>query len=330
MRLRAFRHIALSTIGLVLTLTGARADLYLRLLPAAVSGPETGLAVDQTSDVKISAPGGTEATVDTPPGKDHRRSESMDEQGAAVVTGPGRSKSAAEFEVRDNLDIFVTQGRALLTGKGRTGEVYSLWFDENNGTFRVLDATRQAYFEVLPEYFKRVEIDRRRRQTNLEARLKTRPPEQHAKLIEFVEQLEQRLYGGAPPVLPEHRSLNATDRIGPYPCMRWQVVRDETIIRELCVATQAALKVGDEDWAVLQAMHRVGSAIAGSSGLGARLIPRFVLDLGEGIPIQIKYLEPVLTEKVLVLQSMSRTPIEPATVLSYGKYRKMPLPTVSY
>jgi hypothetical protein len=74
-------------------------------------------------------------------------------------------------------------------------------------------------------------------------------------------------------------------------------------------------------------MHRIGKEIAASTAIGARLIPRFVLDLVVGIPVKITYLEPGTKIKDLVLQQVSNKKIALDKMVGYQLYPKLPLPS---
>ncbi len=242
---------------------------------------------------------------------------------AGAQTGP---EPADTPQLRGNLDIFVAQGRALLSGTGRSGQEYSIWFNSVDDTFHVLERSHNGVFEVSRTSFDALEAGRQRLRQDRDARLAKSPQKDHEKIKRFAASLDKRLYG-ARPQLAQYHATEKKDHSGIYSCTRTEVVVAQRKIRELCSTNHTDLNIADSDWSVLDRMQRVGKEIATSTAIGARLIPRFVLDLAHGIPIKIKYLEPGTNSNDLVLQQVSNKKIALDKMASYQAYRKLPLPT---
>ncbi len=231
----------------------------------------------------------------------------------------------ADANVRGNLDVHITQGQAMLTGYSGSGAEHVVWFDSKDQTFRILDGSGAAFFEVSPSWFQSFDEGRKRLQRELQVKLKNAPPEDHKKIISFAQGLEKRLYGTRP-VMSAYRRAGVEDRVGMYSCSRTEVVREQKKIRELCLAAPEALNIETADWEVMHKMHAAGEAIFTASTMGAQLIPRIALDLGYGIPIEIRYSEPSLDSKRLLLQEVSRKKIPREKVTGYQALKKVPLP----
>ncbi len=225
-----------------------------------------------------------------------------------------------------NLDIFVAQGRALLTGKARSGQEYSIWFNSADGTFHVLERSHRGVFEVSRASFAALEAGRQRLRRDRDAKIAKSPQQDHEKIKRFADGLETRLFG-ARPRLAEYRTTDNKVNSGTYACTRTEVVVDQRKIRELCSTKHSELNIADNDWSVLAKMHRIGKEIAAATDIGARLIPRFVLDLAHGVPVKINYLEPGARVKDLVLQQVSNKKIALDKLVGHQAYRNLPLPT---
>ncbi len=234
-------------------------------------------------------------------------------------------ETADNPQLRGNLDIFVAQGRALLSGRGRSGQEYSIWFNSVDDTFHVLERSHKGVFEVSRTSFDALEAGRQRLRQDRDARLAKSPRKDHEKIKHFAASLEKRLYG-ARPQLAQYHATEKKDQSGIYSCTRTEVVVEQRKIRELCSTNHTDLNIADNDWSVLDKMHRVGKEIATSTAIGARLIPRFVLDLAPGIPVKIQYLEPGTNGKDLVLQHVSTKKIARDKMAGYQSYRTLPLP----
>lgn len=241
----------------------------------------------------------------------------------AAQAGP---ESADATRVRGNLDVFVAQGRALLSGAGRTGQEYAIWFNSGDGTFYILERSHKGVFEVSRASFETLEAGRRRLRQDRDARIAKSPQKDHDKIKRISDSLEERLFG-ARPRLAEYHATTKKDKSGGYSCTRTEVVVERRKIRELCSTNHTDLNIADDDWSVLEKMHRIGREIAASAAVGTRLIPRFVLDLAHGIPVKIDYLQPGSEGKDLVLQQLSNKKIARDKLVGYQAYRILPLPT---
>ncbi len=239
--------------------------------------------------------------------------------------GPIATQPLDAPPLRGNLDIFVAHGRVLLSGTGRSGREYSVWFNSADDTFHVLERSHKGVFEVSPATFSETEAGRQRLQQDRDERLGKSPPKDHEKIRSFADTLEQRLYG-ARPRLAQYRATGKPDRSGAYSCTRTDVLLEQRKLRELCTTNYTDLNIDADDWSVLEQMHRVGKEIATTTAIGARLIPRFVLDLAQGIPVTIKYLEPATNSTDLILQRVSKERIARDIMAGYQAYRKLPLP----
>lgn len=287
MRLGITVRLLLALAYLALLIPGAKADLFIRYLP-----PE----IPDTSD---------KAQTDT----------------------GGALNASLSGEIRNNLDIYITGGRALLTGKGNSGQEYSLWFDGGSRIFRIFDNTRQGYFELHPNVFQNSKRLREGLRKALGNKLKNSPEKDHKKIIESSKRMEERVLGGAAPAeIPEYRDTEVQTRVGQYLCHKWEVISEDEKIRDLCVLTHSELGIDDKDWAVLKKMHHTGVSIAETADLGSRLIPRIVLDLGNGIPIEMRYFDQELNGKILRLTKFSRKKLNSKIVTGYAEYRRFPTP----
>ncbi len=233
--------------------------------------------------------------------------------------------AAASDEIRGNLDIYVAQGKVMLSGTSSTGREYRFWFEGEGQTFRVLDESGAGFFELTPSLFRSFDEGRQRLQRELATKLKKAPAEDHEKIILFTRGLERRLYGTRPS-LSAYRPTGIQGRVGEYSCSWTEVIRHEMTVRELCLADAATLRIENADHEVLRTMHRAGEAIFAAADMGARLIPRIVLDLGHGIPIHNRYREPELARKRLTLQHVSRDTIPQKKIAGYEELKKFPSP----
>ena len=93
----------------------------------------------------------------------------------------------AEGRVYDNLDIYVSSGRVLMTGWNISGTTYSIWFDGQDGSFRVYDQEKQGYYLFSPRTFEADRVRQAGFRTEMESRLKGVPEQQRDAMRRFLQ-----------------------------------------------------------------------------------------------------------------------------------------------
>jgi hypothetical protein len=210
----------------------------------------------------------------------------------------------------DNLDLYVTSTRVLMTGRGHDARTYSVWYDSAKDNFTLLDAQRKGYFELRASMFDGLKQQQAQLRADMEQQLQTSPPENHAKIRSFVEHLEAKQYGGPPLGEIRFTAAGGTSTVAGYNCDKYDVFVGETKARELCVAKYETLGVGRGDRGILDQMHQTALALAGSVRRVADMMPRFPVDMPDGLPLEIVYLNPTGKPTKLILAAVEKKRIE--------------------
>ncbi len=194
-----------------------------------------------------------------------------------------------------------------------TGTAYSAYFDSATEAFQIVHPHRDGYFSLRLKdllAMKRSWNEARKMLAKAEGLAKT---EAQTAELQQMSDMHDKLYGGGPATAPSYQfSENVTDVAG-YPCKKGKVLRDSVLIREVCVARHDDLQIDAVDQHTLAEMNRVAFAIANSVRAGAAQIPRFALDVRDGVPVSSTYLDQPKRPRTLRLFEIVRKDIPPAT-----------------
>jgi hypothetical protein len=239
-------------------------------------------------------------------------------------TPDGKPASAT---TTDNLDLYVGATNILMTGRGPGGKTYSVWYDSAKDAFILLDEQRKGYFELKESMFNGLKEQQARLREDLNNQLQTLPPEKHAKAIEFVEQLERKEYGG-PPVEPIRFEATKTgETVLGHNCNNVDVFVGDVKAREVCIASYKTLKISPSDQTSLAQMHDTALALSQSVRRVADMLPRFGVDLVDGIPLSVRYLAPAGTSgKPLILSEISKQKFDEKRFALPPGYKPVSLP----
>ncbi len=211
-------------------------------------------------------------------------------------------------------EVFVSDGRVLLKGDAADGTTHRVWFDAAADTIRVLDNDAVGYRVMTPRAAKRHMARYESFRETIEERTERYDEAEIAEALALVSQIESREFGGGPAPRIEFRGLDGTGR-GNDGCIPTGVFRargdDWVRERTLCLVDIGERLDNEDDASTLMAFGAVSREIAGTLASYARWLPRFAIDLSEGLPVRIEYLQdgalPTLT-----LHSVSNVPIESA------------------
>lgn len=230
-----------------------------------------------------------------------------------------------EGEVYDNLDVYVSQGKVLMTGRSKSGTVYSVWFDGADGSFRVYDSGSHGYYMFGTESFASVVSQKRSFRAEMETKLNSVPESQREVMRRTLEQVERELLGGTAPEPYEYRKTKVGHSISGIACNETQVLHGQEVVRLLCTAEPRNITDSEDDRRTLIKMQRIAREIAFGTRQGFGLVPRYPLDLEAGFPVRIQYLD---EGQELRLAATSSEPVDPVLLQSYRKSRRLPLPGI--
>jgi hypothetical protein len=205
-----------------------------------------------------------------------------------------------------NLDLYVSSVKVLMTGRGHNGKTYSVWYDSAKDNFTLLDEQRKGYFELRTSMFDGLKQQQAQLRADMEHQLQTSPPEKHAQIRSFVEQLEAKQFGGPPLAETRFTATGETSTVAGFSCEKYDVFVGKTKMRELCVARYKALGIDRADRGILDQMHQTALALASSVRRVADMMPRFPVDMPDGLPLEIIYLDSAGNQTKLILASVEK------------------------
>jgi hypothetical protein len=228
-------------------------------------------------------------------------------------------------EVYDNLDVYLSGGKVLMTGQSRSGTTYSAWYDSADATFRIYDPGRRGYYALNRETFSASRVQHRRFRRDMASKLRSTPETKKSAMQQALEQFESEVYEGPPPERFEYTEHGGGGSEAGIDCIEHEVLHLGKLVRLLCLSDFGLIGASSDDIATLQGMQSIAAEIAYSARRAFQLMPVYVLDLESGFPVRIRYLDS--GEELRLNRLTTKIPKEP-TLDSYRQQRKLTLETV--
>lgn len=226
----------------------------------------------------------------------------------------------------NNLNVYVAPEGVVLTGRTRDDTEYTVWFDAQDGVFRILDPRRGGYFALRVSDAESFRREQDELLASIEERVAQAEDEEKREAIRnFGEQMEKRLYGGGLPEAPEYEAAGESTIEG-RACREYVVSENQETDHLLCAADYESLGLNEATWNTLSLMADTALRLRRSVSRFAAFVPRFALDLNQGVPVLIEYYQGTEVRRKLKLQEVESWESEPEILAGYESLRQLPAP----